>query len=257
MYTYELYNSLPSLREAREHLFSLDGGPDPLLKYLGPLFKKYPQFGICLIHAHCKLGSGERMVSTGRISEPKIVSDESCFPERWLSSGDPFEFSSSPTVKGGSVPKELLDGFQARLRSFSPNDLSGLLGIYWIHDPDSDDSKTGYDQSKVPNKDIIWLETTEGRTNILEPITKDKAMGMSNGVPAAWYVSCRDNPDDPDSEGEIIISLGCNCADTGGHSLGAKALTQTDPSAKDSSENVDCHVMKKRVLVPVVLGTVS
>jgi len=251
MYTYELYNSLPSLSEARQRLLSLDGGPDPLLKYLGPLFKQYPQFGICLIHAHCKLEHSERMVSTGRISEPKIVSDESCFPERWLSNGDPYEFSSSPTVEGGSVPKELLDGFQARLRSFSPNDLSGLLGIYYVHDPDSDHSKAGHDHNKVPDKDIIWMETTEGRTNILELVTKDKVMAMSNAVPAAWYISCRDDPDDPGSEGEIIVSLGCTCLDfRGRHSYAG-------PSEKGSSKNVDCQYMRKRVLVPVVLGTVS
>jgi len=180
------------------------------LKYLGPLFKKYPQFGICLIHAHCKLEPGEKMVSTGRISEPKIINEEPCFPERWLSSGDQFEFSSSPTIKEGSVPMELLEGFQSRLKSFGPNDLSDLLGLCYVHDADSDSSDADSDDLTKKNDDIVWLERTEGRTNILEPMPKEK---VSNAIPATWYISCDENMDDPNFKSNVVVSVKCRCYD--------------------------------------------
>jgi hypothetical protein len=194
MYTHELYNSLPSLRDARERFKSIEGGPGQLLKSLAPLFKNHPGFGVCLVHTHCELTNGEKMVSTGRITEPVTIDDGKCFPERWLSNGVPFEFNSSPTVKGG-LPTELVESFYTHLKSFGENDLSDLLGIYYVHDRDFDTER---------DEDIIWVDRTEGRTNIVEPKTREDAFNIANAVPAAWLVSKH-----ADADPEFMVSDEC------------------------------------------------
>jgi len=240
MYSCELYNNLPSLHEARERLISLPGGPENVLKALAPIFKLNPEFGICLVHAHCTLDNGEKMVSSGRVSEPAIVDSEageSCYPERWLANGDPYEFSSTPTVEGGAPPFDLVQRFYHRLESISENlksdngsdstkvDLSGLLGIYYVHDPDADSSDessvtsgTDSDSGSVyrsphARDDVIWVERTEGRRNIVEPVPREEANLIPNAIPAAWFVTSK-RKEGSDDEWIIEVSSGCTCIAT-------------------------------------------
>lgn len=242
MNTDDLYNTLPSLKQASQQLCSLAGGPEPLLKSLGRLFKHFPQFGICLVHTHCKLEPGEKMVSTGRISEPKVISHEECYPERWLSNGYPYEFSSTPIVEGGSVPQQLLDAFHSQLSSFNGKDLTGLLGICYIHNPDSN---TGPEGAKLW-EDSIWMEKTEGRTNILEPVSRAKVEKMTNAIPAAWYIFPR-NKDELNGPGDIIVSAGCVCLDESA-SVHVAGVRSAAPGPDD------CIHMFKRVLFTKEFG---
>jgi len=190
-YTHELYNRLPTIHNAHEMLLSIKGGPDTLLNSLTPLFIQYPQFGVCLVHAHCTLTSGEKMVSSGNISEPKIVGDDDgCYPERWLSNGDPYEFSSTPTIDGGIVPKELLDGFSKVLGDFEGRDLRNILGIY-AYDDDSagssdDDGSAISDAGDNVSNRMIWVERTVGRANVLELAPKKVVDQMDNVTTACW-----------------------------------------------------------------------
>lgn len=185
-YSTQLYNELPSLGKARDRLTTLDSGLHRLFKSLIPIFNHHPQFGVCLIHAHCTLHSDEKMVSTGRVSEPVLdtASGENrlIYPERWLSNGVPYEFSSTPTVE---VRDELVEAFQDRMKSFEGKDLSDLFGIYYIHRPDDDRSG----DREENGEDIIWLERTVGRKNIVEPVTRDVAMAYPMNTPAAWEIS--------------------------------------------------------------------
>ena len=92
------------------------------LSKLAPLFAKYKdEFGACLIHSHCKLLPGEKMIATGHVSEPVIPSaDLAHFPERWLPNGEPYEFTTKPTA---SPPAELVAEFQKIVGSI------GVLGL--------------------------------------------------------------------------------------------------------------------------------
>jgi len=237
MYSCELYNNLPSLQEARERLVSIPGGPENVLKALAPVLKYNPEFGICLVHAHCTLDNGEKMVSSGRVSEPAIVEPGECYPERWLANGDPYEFSSTPMVEGGSPPSDLVQRFHNRLESIAESlnsetgsngtkvDLSGLLGIYYVHDPDADfsdetssgsnadsDSESVY-RSPHARDDIIWLERTEGRRNIVEPVPRDEANLIPNAIPAAWFITSKKERDE--DQWIIEVKSGCNCVTSG------------------------------------------
>jgi len=178
------------------------------------------------------------MISTGRVSEPAIVSDDECFAERWLSNGDPYEFSSTPTVEGGAPPDDLVARFKHRLETLSESikqshpefrmesNLTDLLGIYYVHDPDSsdsgDDSGLSFDsfsaRSSQAREDVIWFETTEGRRNIVRPVPREEAGSIPNAVPAAWFITSEPKPGaNPSSDDDWIIkvSTGCSCLDDG------------------------------------------
>jgi len=247
MYSCELYNNLPSLHEAQERLTSIPGGPDNVLKALAPILKFHPQFGICLVHAHCTLADGEKMVSSGRISEPAIVEADSCHPERWMANGVPYEFSSTPTVEGGSPPSNLIQNFYDRLRSISESlesgtgpdgtkyDLGNLFGIYYVHDPDVDSSDKSSSASSADSDsesihrspyardDVIWVERTEGRRNIVEPIPREEANLIPDAVPAAWFVTSKKKEGSKD-EWVIEVSNGCKCVGTYGSKHTAKSI---------------------------------
>ncbi len=100
----ELYNGLSSVEDASYRL----GNPKEILEKLTPVFEKYgDKFGVCLVHRHCTLDEGEKMVADGDISQPER--DIECYPERWLASGEPYEFTRKPTE---SPPLELLEKFK-------------------------------------------------------------------------------------------------------------------------------------------------
>jgi len=223
LYTHELYNTLPSLHDARIRLESVPGGATNLLNKVAPILKNHPQFGICLIHAHCTLTNGEKMIATGRISEPKIVSDEACFAERWLANGIPYEFSSTPTVEGGAPPADLVSRFEDRLTTLSKDilgpeskeDLTSLLGIYYVHDPDSDSEGSSLSSVSEPKEDVVWMERTEGRRNILRPVPREKASEVPNTVPAAWFVTTDKGAGATEDDWIISVRTACGCVESG------------------------------------------
>jgi hypothetical protein len=137
-----LYNSLPTIKEANKNFVDRT----QLFSKLAPLLAAYEyKFGVCLVHAHCKLEEGEMMVASGHVSEPQ--KDLQCYPERWLASGDPYEFTTESTA---TPPAELFAKFKAVVGSI------GLLGLYAAGDK--------------PRSGILQ-EWTEGRKNITRVVT--------------------------------------------------------------------------------------
>jgi len=132
-----LYNTLPSVEEANETPFDRTRIFSELTVLLAAYEYKY---GVCLVHAHCKLEEGEVMIASGHISQP--ARDVQCYPERWLPSGVPYEFTREPTV---TPPPELFDQFRLIIDGID------VLGLYAV---------TG-DQSSG-----VHQEWTEGRKNI-------------------------------------------------------------------------------------------
>jgi hypothetical protein len=264
MYTHELYNRLPSLHEARTHLYGLEGGPEPLLKSLAPIFKYYPHLGICLVHAHCELVEGEKMVSSGRVSQPES-GDEQCFPERWLSNGIPYEFSRTSTIAEEELPPSLVKDFRTRLEQYGKEKLGGedlnrLLGIYYVHDPDALHLPSG---ETVPagqaREDIVWMERTEGRKNIVEPVPRAEAAKVPNLVPAAWFVlrveqEIGDGSLEMEEDWGLAVIQGCVCIDmrqtharppTGGGHTSKKSVNHHPPIEPDNCFAL-CHLKAHR-----------
>ena len=162
----QMYNSLPSIEEADERFLNRE----ETFAKLAPLLAEFNhQFGVCLVHAHCKLQQGEKMIAQGNITQPELSTDVPHFPDRWLPNGQPFEFTTTPTT---SPPARLIAEFQ---KITGPNN---VLGLWYKSD------------------DKLELERTEGRKNITEEIS-DLA-----GIPhfeTAWL---------PIKEGAVVLA-GC------------------------------------------------
>ena len=164
----KLYNTLPTLQEADDSF--VDRGK--LFAALKTLLSEFGfAFGLCLVHAHCELEDDEIMLSRGRVSEPERVSEasQSCFPERWLASGEPYEFTTRPTT---APPAALLDGFR-RLTS----DVK-VLGLYHI--------------DRVQQKADKMLECTQGRKNVLMEFTDADQANAASHIATAWDLSSFD-----------------------------------------------------------------
>lgn len=151
-----LYNSLPTLGEADEQFVNRE----VMLRALAALLAQYKYaFGLCLVHAHCKLAEGEFMLAKGNISQPKLIEHApTYYPERWLSTGEPYEFTVRVTEK---PPTELIDEFQ---RIVEDAKLADILGLYHI------------DGGKGAPAIIEW---TEGRKNLTREITDDDKTGRA------------------------------------------------------------------------------
>jgi hypothetical protein len=162
MTTYEdLYNSLPTVFDADSRFVNRDA----VLTQLAPLLSKFQyQFGVCLVHAHCKVELGEKMIATGNVTQPEDAASFAAayYPERWLSTGEPYEFTTTPTA---NPPAELLSEFHKAVAGV------GVLGLYFVGTP-----RVG-----------SWVERTEGRRNIMEPAA-DNAEETPNQVmiQTAW-----------------------------------------------------------------------
>lgn len=162
MATAALYNALPSLEEAdakfvnREHIFAK----------LAPVLAKYDRkFGVCLIHRHCDLEEGEMMVATGNISQPER--NVTCYPDRWLPTGEAFEFSRN---QAPSPPQELFEEFRGIVQGL------GVLGLFNVQDEELSGG-TG-------------VERTEGRRNITEI---DPHGGSDDNIPTGWILGLDGN----------------------------------------------------------------
>ncbi|ESK93099.1 hypothetical protein Moror_8822 [Moniliophthora roreri MCA 2997] len=148
-----LYNTLPTLADADEKFLQREA----IFSQLAPLFAQYNNlFGLCLVHAHCELKDDEIMISTGDVSEP--TQGVTGHPERWLASGVPYEFSSTPTA---IPPPDLVAAFHAVVGTYAD-----ILGLF-------------YAGNLTPGQ--IMLEHTEGRKNITEIV--DNAGG---NIQTAW-----------------------------------------------------------------------
>jgi len=148
------------------------------------------------------------MISTGRVSQPEIVEKGKCFPERWLANGDPYEFSSHPTVEGDYPLPILLEAFCSRLILYCKSlkieeDLSGVLGVYFTHDPDTK-------ISGLAREDIIWVEKTEGRRNFVEAVPREEANSMPNAIQAAWNITFKKREGSKE-EWDILTFTACSC----------------------------------------------
>ncbi|KAL6301654.1 hypothetical protein BKA93DRAFT_828130 [Sparassis latifolia] len=158
-----LYNNLPTLGEADDKFVDRVN----VFAKVGPLLAKYDnRFGLCLVHAHCSLTDGETMVAEGNVSEP--VKDASCYPERWLATGEAYEFNKECTEV---PPAALFDEFRSVV-----GDMIAVLGLYHVG-------------NVTPG--TVLLEHTEGRKNIVEAV--DVGMGDTKDiVQTGWLPDAKD-----------------------------------------------------------------
>jgi hypothetical protein len=177
-----LYNDLPLVEDADRKFVDRP----QIFSKLAPLFAAYDnQFGACLVHAHCKLEDGEMMVASGNVSQPKR--NTQCYPERWLGSGEPYEFNSRPTI---SPPPDLLCKFKSIVDGID------VLGIYFAGDIQSSG---------------ILLEWTEGRTNLTKIVTETIDLPF---IETAWI------PGKGPSPVTMMCIIGCVAAVNGTHTAG-------------------------------------
>jgi hypothetical protein len=163
------YNALPSLSEANQRF----SDRATAFAAVEALFAKHPEgFGLCLIHTHCALTEGEIMLAFGAVSQPVPVSAAPEFyPERWLPSGEPFEFTTKPTTKIPSAA--FLEDFRATFGSDS------VLGLCVLDDAEPTDG----DGDK---RQVAQIEWTEGRKNKVREVTEDDM--KANPIPTSWTI---------------------------------------------------------------------
>ncbi|KAI9814486.1 MAG: hypothetical protein M1832_005892 [Thelocarpon impressellum] len=156
-----IYNTLLTLEEA-DLAFTKR---EPIFEAMTALLAKHDgSHGLCLVHSHCKLVEGEMMLATGNISQPVQSSDAVPFyPERWLSSGMPFELTVRPTVE---PPTALVAEFK---RIVFEVGLQDVLGLYHM------------DGAKNAAPLIEW---TEERENLTRDLTEKDL--LLNPVQTAW-----------------------------------------------------------------------
>jgi len=156
-----LYNTLPTLADAEECFTHRE----QIFAACRSLLAKYENiFGLCLVHAHCKLSDGEIMLGRGNISQPEKVSElAEYYPERWLSSGTPYEFTTRPTT---APPAALIEAF---------NQLTAQLGVVGLYHIDKGENKPGK-----------MIEHTEGRKNFLMPYTDADRAHLATQTETAW-----------------------------------------------------------------------
>ncbi|CUA67874.1 hypothetical protein RSOLAG22IIIB_07566 [Rhizoctonia solani] len=175
----EVYNSLPTVGAANAAFTDREA----VFAKLAPLFAAYQfQFGVCLVHAHCKLQEGEAMVADGNVTRP--VFDGPRYPERWLADGTPYEFTREPTE---TPPPELIRDFQAIVGK------DALLGLF--HASRDQNGKTAPDGK-------VWIEHTEGRDNIVELIDRNE---MAKHMETAWI---------PGTDSPVTMACHSVCAGT-------------------------------------------
>ena len=150
----QLYNNLPSLQEAQARFHNRQ----EIFEKLSPLLTRFSnKYGVCLVHRHCILDEGEKMVATGNVTQPQR--DIEVHPLRWLATGEPFEFTTDVTEP---PPRELLESFQQIVGN------QNILGLFYVHERD----RTGG----------VLAERTEGRKNIVQIIPQPN----SNSIVTGW-----------------------------------------------------------------------
>jgi len=134
----DLYNSLPSLTIAHAQF----ANRDDIFAKLAPLLAKHGnKFAVCIIHRHCNLEAGEKMVASGNITQPET--DGPAYADRWLVTGEPYEFRRESVPE---PPEELFTSFRELVGETS------VLGLCYAGDFTE-----------------VMSEKTVGRANILAP----------------------------------------------------------------------------------------
>ncbi|KAG5294124.1 hypothetical protein I7I50_04757 [Histoplasma capsulatum G186AR] len=153
-----LYNTLPTLEDAEKRFVERE----KLFAAVGQLLAEYGNvFGLCLVHAHCILTDDEIMLARGNVSQPeKATSLVEYYPERWLCSGEAYEFTTRPTTP---PPAALLAAF---------NQLTSHIGVLGLYHIDNEDKGR-------------MVEHTDGRKNILTPLSEASAQ-LANHTETAW-----------------------------------------------------------------------
>ncbi len=138
-----------------------------ILGQLGPVLKQYGnnKFGVCLVHRHCMLEEGEMMVSSGNVCQPER--DGVAYPERWLATGEAYEFNRDETT---SPSEELVENFRRVVGDIK------VLGLFYVRD----EGLSG-----------IMLERTEGRRNITNIIPFGT---LENALTTAWHPASLETP---------------------------------------------------------------
>ncbi|KAI1399453.1 hypothetical protein F4819DRAFT_464966 [Hypoxylon fuscum] len=157
----QLYNTLPTLGDADEKFVNREG----VFKVVATLLAEYGHvFGLCLVHAHCKLAEGEIMIEKNNISQPEELENAGAYyPDRWLASGEPYEFTVCQTQ---APPKTLVDQFHQLTKEAK---LEDVLGLYYVDGP---------------IEDPAIIEWTDGRKNLTRTMKEeDKA---ADPVQTAW-----------------------------------------------------------------------
>jgi len=183
MTTYEnMYNTLPAIQQADARFVNRD----PIFEKLAPLLSKFRyQFGICLVHAHCKVEPGEKMIATGNVCQPEDAASfrPPYYAERWLSNGEPYEFTTAPTL---DLPKELISEFREIVRD-------GVLGLYFV--------------GTAPKGST--LERTEGRKNITETYSGKVQDPHMDIIQTAWLPQMGPDGVIPGPTGECFHCAHC------------------------------------------------
>lgn len=154
-----IYNKLPTLEDAEKRFIDRE----KIFTAVGSLLAQYDNlYGLCLVHAHCTLADGEKMLSRGNISQPEnFALIGNYYPERWLSTGIPYEFTTRPTV---SPPAALVSEFNRLTAEI------GVLGLYHVGD----------------EVDTKMIEHTEGRKNIMTPFLGTDESKTASHTETAW-----------------------------------------------------------------------
>ncbi|KAK4494765.1 hypothetical protein PRZ48_014121 [Zasmidium cellare] len=178
---WKYYSTLPDVIEADERFCDRTR----LFQDIGRLLAEHGnEFGLCLVHRHCTLEEGEIMLSENGVSQPVQASlAADCYAERWLPSGQPFEFSSQST----ETPSAALF---SQFRALVGDDSS--LGLYYA--PQSSESE---EMKRL-------LEWTEGRKNLTRQMTSDDI--DLDTVETAWR--CRAGGDYPQPVMDCQVQLG-------------------------------------------------
>ncbi|MCJ1329842.1 hypothetical protein MMC10_006523 [Thelotrema lepadinum] len=178
----ELYNTLPTLADAEERFTHRE----QIFVACRSLLAKYENnFGICLVHAHCNLSDGEIMLARGNVSQPEKISKlAEYYPERWLSSGTPYEFTTRLTT---APPVALVEAFNQLTVQLGVLDLVGELpGMLPRMLPGLLPSSSLYHIDKGENKPGKMIEHTEGRMNFLMPYTDGDRAHLATQTETAW-----------------------------------------------------------------------
>jgi len=176
------YNQLPSIIAADKAFVDRT-----ILSQLHPLFANHKEFAVCLLHRHCDLEDDEIMVADGDITQPERVhgdghpglvdgqvavdvrgSKRVAYPNSWLSTGEPFEYTLDPTPP---LPPQLFEGFKEIVKG--ANFAEGLLGISHI-------TEEHWGQLSV--------EHTEGKKNVVEKVDGE-VKKPDNSISTCWHPS--------------------------------------------------------------------
>lgn len=201
----EVYNALPSLWDADTRFTDRD----TVFAAAAPLLSRYNfEWGLCLIHAHCKLEEGELMLGRGNVSQPEKQDEivDKIYPERWLANGQPYEFTTRPTK---TPPPDLVKNLGQIVGT------DGVLGLYHIEkDGAAAEGDDGINGATSVKPDEKLIEVTQGRKNIVQPMSDSE---ISEGVEqkgTAWDLG----KVDPQTRGCAAV-LHCLVDYRGGHAV--------------------------------------